>query len=463
MKRNLTLLFAAGCLILRTNAQEAPAALSNDSLTKEVAALKHDVGALKNLKISGWIQSQFQYIDTRGAANFDGGTFSPNSDKRIMIRRGRVKFTYNGKNSQYVMQINGTERGLNLTEIFGVATDPWIKTVSLVVGVMNRPFGFEIDQSSAVRESPERSRYTQILMPNERDLGAKIVIAPPKGKPLHGLRLDAGFYNGQGVFVPGTGVPSVVNTGSNAAPGQVVNYGSAVIGVNEFDYRKDFICRLSYYTDLSPKVKFGIGASHYNGGILYANNRYYSEITEDAAGKKAWKISDTISQTFKGKTAPRIYTGVEAFFSVSTGLGTTTIRGEYITGTQPGTRGNSASPFYEFQLGDTYQRNFDGAYAYFIQRIGKSKHEVLVKGEWYDPNTSVTGKDIVAGSFTAGDIRYEQIGLGYNYYMYENVKFMFHYNIVRNEATGLVGTTALNDLSKDLKDNVFTLRMQYRF
>src|SRR5205814_7987034 len=119
-----------------------------------------------------------------------------------------------GKNTVYVFQINGTERGLNLTEIYGIYTLPFFKALGFSTGIMNRPFGFEIDQSSAVRESPERSRYTQILMPNERDLGAKIIFAPPKTSSLFGLRLDAGFYNGQGVFVPGTTTTSGYQAGT---------------------------------------------------------------------------------------------------------------------------------------------------------------------------------------------------------------------------------------------------------
>jgi hypothetical protein len=458
MKFRLCLLLTLATCVAA--AQENPPA-NTDSLAKDLKGVRNDVNEARKLKVTGWIQAQFQYIETRGAANFDGGTFAPNSDKRFMIRRGRVKFTYDGKNSQYVMQLNGTERGLNLTEIFAVATDPWTKSFSVVCGVMNRPFGFEIDQSSAVRESPERSRYTQILMPNERDMGAKIVYAPVKGKKLYGLRLDAGFYNGQGVYVPGTATGTLFIPSGNAGP---LLGTTPVFGVNEFDYQKDFIGRLSYYKDLNDKIKIGIGASHYNGGILYVNNVSYDQITTNAAGVKEWKAADTTTSGFKGRTAARIYTGGEAFFSFKTGLGTTTLRGEYIMGTQPGTRGSTSSPFFDNQLGSTYIRKFDGAYAYFIQRFGKSKHELAIKYEWYDPNTQVTGRDIFnGGSFTAADIRYEQLGLNYTYYMYDNVKFLLSYNIIRNEATGLSGSSTVNDFTKDIPDNVLTVRMHYRF
>ncbi|WP_317899242.1 hypothetical protein [Aurantibacillus circumpalustris] len=430
--------------------QNSEAALPNDSLSKEINRIKKDIAQLKNLKISGWVQAQFQIADTRGISNYEGGTFSANSDKRFMIRRGRVKFTYNGKHTQYVMQLNGTERGLNLTEIFATATDPWTKAFSITAGVMNRPFGFEIDQSSSVRESPERSRYTQILMPNERDLGAKIVIAPGDKSKLHGLRLDAGFYNGQGIYVPGTSTPAGYAAGT-----------TPLLGVNEVDFQKDFIGRLSYYKGFkNDKIKIGIGVSHYNGGNTYQNNKVYDQITNDQDGLKVWKMADTTNKTFKNKTAPRMYYGAEAFFSIKTTLGTTTIRGEYITGTQSGQNNSSSSPFFLPSSKDTYIRNFNGMYAYFIHRIAKTKHEIAVKYEIYDPNTKVAGRDITSATvngLSSADIKFTQLGLTYTYYMYENVKFMFNYNIVTNE------TTNLNGFTKDIRDNILTIRMQYKF
>lgn len=435
-------------------AQESTQSLSTDSLTKELNLLKSEITELKKLKVSGWIQPQFQFAESRGAANFDGGNFAPNSDKRITIRRGRIKFTYTTKNMQYVMQLNGTERGLNLTELFGVVSDPWIQTFSLTVGVMNRPFGFEIDQSSVVRESPERSRYTQILMPNERDMGAKLSFAPSKKSKLYGFRIDAGFYNGQGVYVPGTGTPA------GYAPGT-----APVLGVNEFDFQKDFIGRMCYYKDLKDdKIRVGIGVSHYNGGNAYQNNRVFEKVVTNAEGAKQWQMADTTGKVFKNKTSPRVYYGGEAFFSIKTLLGTTTLRGEYICGKQSGTSASSASPFFlPSTAQDTYIRNFSGMYAYLIHRIGKTKHEVAVKYEWYDPNTDVSGKDITTTSgFTGADIKYTQFAFGYNYYMNANVKFMIFYNIITNETTNSDGT-GLAAFNKDLPDNVFTFRVQYRF
>ncbi len=87
------------------------------------------------------------------------------------------------------------------------------------------------------------------------------------------------------------------------------------------------------------------------------------------------------------------------------------------------------------------------------------KHQLLVKYDWYDPNTKVSGTEIgAAGSnFTAANIRYSTLGVGYLNYLTENVKLVVYYAHVKNEKTALPGYT------NDLKDNVFTFRIQFRF
>lgn len=421
-------------------AQNNPAQLNSDSIQKSLQRLDQDVSILKNLKITGWIQAQYQLTDINGAKTFDGGDFLPNSSHRFTIRRGRVKFTYNQKLSQFVLQLNATERGVNLTEIFFKATEPWTKSLSMTVGVMNRPYGFEIQQSSADRETPERARFTQVLLPNERDMGAMITFQPVKGKKLYGLKADAGFYNGTGIAVPGT-------TSLNSA------------GVMEFDNYMDFISRAHYKRSWKEeKIQFGMGVSHYNGGFVYQSDSVYNSISNDSIGPH-WNALDKTS-FYTNTKAPRIYYGADFQFSIKSSLGTTTIRGEYIRGSQSGQANDSRSPASLPVDKKTFVRHFDGAYFYFIQRIAKSKHEVALKYDWYDPNTDIKGSEIKASnnSFTKADLKYSSLGLGYNYYLSERLKFMLYYNLVTNETS-----TGIKGYSSDLKDNVLTARIQYRF
>ncbi len=431
------------------DANNQPPAPTNDSLNKSIQSVKKEIELLKNLKVNGWIQAQYQYADTAGAKNFDGGDFPGASNQRFMIRRGRIKFTYTQKNSLYVFQLNATERGVNIADVYGKVIDPWKHAFSLTAGVQNRPFGYDIQMSSADRESPERARWTQNFLPNERDLGAMITFQPQKGKTLYGLKVDAGFFNGTGIAVPGTGTPTLAASGT-----------TGLNGFTDFDSYKDFIAHLVYYNaSKNGKIKYGIGASHYNGGFVLQNNKVYNSITTDTMGNKIWTIADTVNHSYKNKKAPRVYYGVEAFFSVNSVIGTTTIRGEYFTGTQTGRDVDTRSPQALPSATDAmFIRNFSGGYAYFIQRIGKSKHELVFKYEWLDPNTKISASDLNGkNGMKQGEIKYTMMGVGYNFYLDTNIKFMLFYNMVSNEVAQIKGFTY------DLKDNIFTARLQYRF
>ena len=439
MKKTITFLSA---LVLFTNAllSQETKEISNDSIQKSLAELKKAVDIIKRIKITGWVQAQLQFADSSGQQSFDGGNFAPNVDKRFMIRRGRIRFGFENQNSQYVLQVNLTERGINLTDFFAKVTDPWTKWMSLQVGLFNRPFGFEIQQSSADRETPERSRYTQILLPNERDMGGMIIVEAPKKSKLFGLKASGGFFNG-------TGIPS--NGDYYTKP-----------FVNDFDVFKDFIGRINYAkATTGDKIKYGVGVSYYNGAVRQFNNTVYSTIQTNDAGILNWVASDSTAGNLKGQGAKRIYYGADAQLSIKSKIGTSTLRIEYMFGKQPGTSATTTSPAFENKT-STYIRDFDAYSAVFVQRIGKTKHELAVKYSVYDPNTKVAGDAVgqTGSGFGTVDLAYTDIGFGYVNYFNDHIKFMIYYNMVNNETTkNILG------YSKDLKDNVFTLRMQARF
>jgi hypothetical protein len=169
----------------------------------------------------------------------------------------------------------------------------------------------------------------------------------------------------------------------------------------------------------------------------------------------------------------------------------TLIRGEYIFGSQPGTSKSSVSPkgivnetakevtvnatdgkSYKVTpsgsvASDVYLRNFSGYYVMLAQRILQTKHEIVAKYDVYDPNTKVKGNDIGNGNKTgAADISFTTIGLGWNYYASANFKLTVYYDMVKNETSSSYKTdkpNGINDYRKDLKDNVLTIRAQYRF
>src|SRR6185436_19203938 len=69
------------------------------------------------LRISGYIQPQYQVASEPGIKSYEGGDFPPNSNNRFMLRRGRIRFDYvhfsenpNKPSVQFVFQFDGTER-----------------------------------------------------------------------------------------------------------------------------------------------------------------------------------------------------------------------------------------------------------------------------------------------------------------------------------------------------------------
>jgi hypothetical protein len=141
-----------------------------------------------------------------------------------------------------------------------------------------------------------------------------------------------------------------------------------------------------------------------------------------------------------------------------------TIRGEYITGQQPATAASNG--FYNpgATVTPLYVRNFTGWYLQYVQNIGL-KNQFVVKYDVFDPNTDVEGNNIgAAGSnLNATDIKYSTLGLGWIYHWDTNVKFMFYYDAVTNESVNTLSGGSLIPYKEDLKDNVFTMRMQLKF
>lgn len=410
---------------------------------ESIQRLQSEIDNLKKLVFSGYIQAQYQKADTMGVATFAGSNFKPTTDQRFALRRARLKATYTGNLTQYVFQIDVSERGFSIKDLYAKVSEPWLNTFSLTAGIMNRPFGFEIGYSSALRESPERGRMSQIIFPGERDLGAMITIQPPKSSPLNILKLETGFYNGNGTT-------SATNDGS------------------EWDAKKDWISHLTIAkTFRNETIGLGCGVSFYDGGVRQGNKYVYTAGTLPD-NTKGYLLDSTASNKFA--YANRQYIGADAQLNLDLPIGLMTLRGEYIQGKQPGGASSSASATTDpiptipadpnlVSAYHTYNRTFNGAYLYFVWGILQSKHQVIVKYDWFDPNTKVQGDEINSAKKHSGaDVKYSTLGLGWAYRWDNNVKLTAYYDLVKNETSA-----NLASINKDLKDNVFTLRLQFRF
>ncbi len=438
-------------LMIHAGQAQTTEVINEDTTQATLVRYGQDLELLKRIKISGYIQAQFQYADSSGQQSFNGGNFPVGTDKRFAVRRGRIKFQYDSQpcekgwsTSQYVLQFDVTEKGLTIKDAYAKFTDPYIGWFSLTTGMQNRPFGYEIVYSSNLRESPERGRMSQIIFPGERDLGAMVTIQAPKISRWNWIKLDIGMFNGTGARGPG-------------------------LDASDFDKFKDVIGRLSISrASRNERIKYGIGVSGYYGGFRIDSLNVY-QAGVDSNGVNGFVVKTKAVDNWNGgniatrKSALRSYMGIDAQFSIDWKPGITTIRAEYIMGQQPGFSGTTASPA-AVNTSDIYIRNFNGAYFYFLQNIMQSPFQVILKYDWYDPNTkwkaNEIGSKVTPGTkaSNATDLKYSTYGFGLAYRWDANVKITAYYDVVQNEKT-----ENLVVYKNDLKDNVFTLRVQVKF
>jgi len=403
------------------------------------------VDALRKIKVSGYIQSQFRITDLKGTTSpFSGGAFPTNTNKLFQVRRGRLKVTYDNVLTQYVLQIDAIQAGVTLKDAYVSVTEPWTQSVGFQMGVFDRPFGYEISYSSSSRESPERSRLFQTLFPGERELGAKLFYAPQIGT-LSFLRADVGIFNGS---------------------------GSAA---NEFDNFKDVIGHVAaQFPFENAGAELDLGVSGYFGNMRNGT-KYLWENGSPSSGLKGFVV-DSVA-TNLGDGVERSYLGADAqlYYDLPV-LGGTTLRGEFISGTQPGAStattppGSAGSSLTTTSptahpTGPIYMRDFSGWYVYLVQNLG-AKNQVVVKYDVYDPNTNVEATDFMTGAnLSAADIKYSTLGLGFIHHWDEFVKFVFYHEFVSNEKINSAASSisSIAPFVGDVRDNVFTFRTQVKF
>lgn len=428
--QNLSILLMGILFLFCTAPIKAQEEAEGDTLTQAIEKIQSDLLLMNRLKITGYIQAQYQKADTAGIESFAGGNFGTHIDNRFSVRRGRFKLAYTNEFSQYVIQVDVTEKGVGIKDAYATFTEPWLQAVSFTGGVFDRPFGYEISYSSSSRESPERSRIFQTLFPGEREVGGKLTIMPPKTSRFYFFKIEGGLFNGSG--------PSTV----------------------EYDSYKDFIGRVSFFRNLlNENISLSGGVSYYNGGWRQ-NTKYLYKMEGNAFALDSAKV---------GNKVERKYLGIDAQVNFANNpLGYTTLRGEYIQGQQPGTSSGSVSPTAQ-PSGDVYIRNAKGGYFYFLQNIFSTPNQLVIKYDWYDPNTKVSGNEIgAAGSRTgAADVKFTTIGLGWVYRWNSHIKITAYYDFVKNETSDAPAAVEKNNTvktwAKDRNDNVFTLRLQYKF
>lgn len=393
---------------------------------------------LDKIRLTGYIQPQFQVAESKGSKNFSGGDFATASSSRFMLRRARVRFDYihfpktpHLPSLQFVFQFDATERGVNVRDVWGRIFENKWQLFSFTTGLFARPFSYELNLSSGDRESPERGRMSQILMKTERDLGAMVSFDPrKKDSKLKFVKIDLGVFNGPGLSA-----------------------------TTDYDSHKDIIGRIAVkpqYLNASKKIILSAAASVLYGGLN--QNTKYIYALQSAGGVKNFVVDSSASNI--NQIAPRHYYGADAQLKIKNKVGFTEFRAEYITGKQTASATSSETPGNLFTATDGYYiRKFNGAYFYFLQHLGSIRHQIGIKYDWYDPNTDVSGDETgkAGTNINAANIKYSTLGFGYIYYVTDNLKLVLWYDKITNEKTQLTGYTS------DIKDNVFTCRIQFRF
>lgn len=398
--------------------------LRTNELNQRIDSSSWRIKTLEKFKVSGYFQAQAEIGEigakTRTGAN--GGRYNEVIDgkdadffTRYGLRRSRIKFQYSEKFMKVAFGLDLSEKGVKFKEAYLQLDDPYLNMFSLKTGVIYVGFSDEINYSSSKRESPEHSLIVNKLIPDEKDLGTQLRITAPKTSFLNGLRLDLGLFSGNGIRV-------------------------------DDNSKMDFVARLKYEKSIS-KISFGLGASLYNGKVNNADSLLYT------VKNGVW----TSEEVTRNQMNKRQYFSFDAQFAIKTIMGSTSLRGEYLFGEQPSIVGDFASPesnSYISAAAFSYQRSFAGGYVYFLQDIYKTPLTFVLKYSYLDPNIEMQGDEIS----NKADLTMSTIGFGGLWQINSALRLMAFYDINKNEKTN---TNPI--YNKDIKDNVFTLRLQYKF
>ncbi len=373
-----------------------------NALDERVLVNEADLGKLNKIKVSGYIQAQWEYYgQDLVKANEPTNTF--------YIRRARIKFTYEPVDGvKFVLQPDLSTGNLTLKDAYAVVNIPKLKDVTLWAGQFNRP-DYEVEYSSSQREVFERSRVIRAIYPGEREIGLKLEYI---GSTIP-LKFQLMAMNGN-------------FTGAQA---------------KDFDSKKDLMGRLVYSVKL-PNAGLGIdfGANGYYGGSRLKYNTFVSDL-EGKLDSTSFKAGDYLDKNWIGAE-------IQIFADVLGGLA---VKGEYVAGVNSAsstTNQSSTAKIADMRKDPSKLRNFSGYYLYLIKNIGP-KNEVVARYDYYDPNTDLSG------DAAKNELYYKTWTFAWQYYLNDNIRLSLQYEMPKNE----INTTN----PSNLRDNTFGIRVQAKF
>jgi phosphate-selective porin len=356
-----------------------------NALDERVLVNEADLGKLNKIKVSGYVQAQWEYYGKDLVKTND-------PTNTFYIRRARIKFTYEALDGvKFVIQPDFSTGNLSLKDAYAVINIPKLKDFTLWAGQFNRP-DYEVEYSSSQREVLERSRVIRAIYPGEREIGVKLEYIGSKIP----LKFQLMAMNGN-------------FTGSQA---------------KDVDSKKDILARLVYSIKL-PGTGIGIdlGPSLYYGGNRAKTNPYNLQSNGIA---DSVKVGDYLDKKWFGGE-------IQIFADLLGGLA---IKGEYIAGTNSTASTIASTATMAQKKADPNKINsFSGYYIYFIKNIGP-KNQFVAKYDFYDPNSKLSG-DAARNS-----LQYKTVTLAWQYYLNDNIRLSLNYEMPENETN----TTNSNNL-----------------
>ena len=386
-------------------------------LEERLATSDADLGKLTKIKVSGYIQAQYDMYDSWKASGARDGI-----SNSFYLRRARIKFAYEATDGvKFVLQPDFSFDKVSLKDAYVVLNDRWSKTFSLYLGQFDRP-SYEVEYSSGSMEMLERTRMASVLYPGEKELGAKLE-ANFDTKYNFPLKLQLAVVNG------------------NFAQGTTTNQ------VKDIDNNKDVIARAVYSIKL-PNSGLGIdfGGHGYFGKTEILSGSTLTGFTGVNGEALTVNVGDKLDKKWFGAE-------MQIYYDI---LGGAALKGEYISGTLSGVK-NSAYANYNKEFKVDGLRDFKGFYVQFIKNIGV-KNQLIARYDSFDPNSKLAGNLVT----TAADLKYTTLALSWQYFYDDNIKINFGYSLPTNEKSTNAGVGA-DYLNRDKRDNTFTIRIQAKF
>jgi hypothetical protein len=386
-----------------------------DGDLKETAKPRKSGDSAREVIFSGYLQVNFEKTERENGFSKAENPYDKDDriKSRFLLRRSRLKAEYDAGLTRLEIMADFSNSEVSLRSAYLDVTEPWLELFSLRAGVFSRP-DFEVEYSSSVRESPERSAVIRALYPGERDLGAMLTFSR---EDLFTLQFAAFNNTYRGTFEQ-----------------QDPNFGEEPLY---------FMGRVTRSLALGH-IALDIGM-HGRFGMMRLNTDevYESEMPVDGQTKPSiYEVGSRLARSWFGIEAQIHYDfhgGMKLF-------------GEYIVGKDVNEPDDN--PPYSAAR----KRDFTGFYIMFVRNLG-SDFQIAAKYDSFTPNSSIdyerinTSKELTASTF----------GFGAHNYTFPNVRLTVWYDIVTTKTNGYRDSGGARPFASDPKDNLLTLRAQYKF